>query len=165
MRSKKRGKLRQSIEKCAKGHFGPAPIKVEVRIYLAEKYDLDGQLYCQMSHEPMPFSLPSGGPFFEAVEFLSLETENAANYLCLSPICAAEFKYALQTDEETLRARIHALDANLPEEQLTIQIEVPLLQHRSVRFRRSHLTRFTGGAQGFCESHGKHVAIPSRWRP
>lgn len=113
--------------------------KGEVRTYLSEKYHLDGQLYCQMSHQPMPFNLPSGDPFFEAVEFLALETENAANYLCLSPTCAAEFNYALQTDEETLRARIQALDANLPEEQLTIQIEVPLLQHRSLRFRRSHL--------------------------
>lgn len=113
--------------------------KSEVRIYLAEKYDLDGQLYCQMSHEPMPFSLPSGGPFFEAVEFLSMEKENAANYLCLSPICAAEFKYALQTDDATLRDRIYSLDASLPEKQLSIQIEVPLLQHRIVRFTRSHL--------------------------
>ena len=30
-------------------------------------------------------------------------------------------------------------DANLAEEQLMIQIEVPILQHRSLRFRRSHL--------------------------
>jgi translation initiation factor IF-2-like protein len=114
--------------------------KGEVRTYLSEKYHLDRRLYCQMSHQPMPFDLPSGNPFFEAVPFLALETENAANYLCLSPTCAAEFKHSLQMDEETLRARVQALDANLPSEQLAIPIEVPLLQHRSLRFRRSHLT-------------------------
>jgi hypothetical protein len=113
--------------------------KSEVRTYLAEKYSTDGKLYCQMSHEPMPFRLPSGQPFFEAVELLSLGNECTANYLCLSPVCAAEFKYALQTTNASLRARLEALDPNRPEPELTIQVEVPLRQHRTVRFRRAHL--------------------------
>jgi hypothetical protein len=126
----------------------------EARIYLEEKYDRDGQLYCQMSQEPMPFCLPSGAPYFEAVEFLSLGKENQANYLCLSPVCAAEFKHALQTDEETLRARIHSLDARLPEDQLTIQVDVPLIQHRKLRFRRSHLVDLQAALRVLANSAG-----------
>jgi hypothetical protein len=129
--------------------------KSEARLYLAEKYNLDGRLYCQMSQEPMPFCLASGDPYFEAVEFVSLGTENAANYLCLSPVCAAEFNHALQTDEETLRARIQALDANLPEDQLTIEVDVPLLQHCKLRFCRTHLVDLQAVLRVFADSDGR----------
>ena len=87
----------------------------------------------------MPFALPSGTPFFEAVELFDLDTELTANHLCLSPVCAAEFQHALRTSEDELRTSVQDLDLNRAEAELTVQIDVPIPEHRTLRFRRSHL--------------------------
>lgn len=111
----------------------------EVREYLSQKYTRDGRLYCQMSQEPMPFVLPSNEPYFVAVEILPLGKEIEANHLCLSPTCAAEFRHALLTDDNDLRARILEVvpDAN---QALEVEVEVPLHEHRRIRFSKRHLT-------------------------
>ena len=109
----------------------------DTRAYLEDKYTRDGTLFCQMSHIPMPFCLPDGRPFFEAVELFSLGKEIPSNHLCLSPTCAAEFRHALSTEDGDLRRRI--LDLSFEAGGLEILIDVPLTEHCRVRFVRSHL--------------------------
>jgi hypothetical protein len=109
----------------------------KVRIYLTQRYSRDGVLYCQMSHRPMPFNLPDGQAYFEAVEIFTLPKEIEANYLCLSPICAAEFRHALQTREEDLRDQI--LELELDSDELEVVVEVPLNEHSVIRFAKRHL--------------------------
>ena len=113
--------------------------RAEVREYLSQKYTRDGILSCQMSQEPVPFSLQSGEPYFVAVEILPLGKEIPANHLCLSPTCAAEFRHALGTDDDALRARIMEIVTNA-DQIFEVEIDVPILEHRRIRFSKRHLT-------------------------
>jgi len=108
-----------------------------VRVYLTERYSRDGHLYCQMSHQPMPFRLPDGRPYFEAVEIFQLDSEIEANHLCLSPTCAAEFRHALEDSEEELRERILEVDSEA--DGLEVTVNVPLDEHSVIRFTKRHL--------------------------
>jgi len=108
-----------------------------VRVYLTERYSRDGHLYCQMSHLPVPFRLPDGRPYFEAVEIFQLDNEIEANHLCLSPTCAAEFRHALENSEEELRERI--LEVEIETGGLEVTVKVPLSEHSVIRFTKRHL--------------------------
>jgi hypothetical protein len=78
------------------------------RTYLEDHYtNRLGEMVCQGCHGKMPFSLPDGSPYFEAVECLdSLEKERAENHLALCPTCAAKWRYANPVTDEDLRVKI-----------------------------------------------------------
>jgi hypothetical protein len=66
---------------------------IDKREYLVEKYTNDNQLFCQICKDVMPFKLPSGEYYFEAVEAIKTgEKEHASNFLALCPLCAAKYK-------------------------------------------------------------------------
>ena len=108
-----------------------------VRVYLTERYSREGHLYCQMTHQPMPFRLPDGRPYFEAVQIFQLDNEIEANHLCLSPTCAAEFRHALEDSDEELRERI--LEVDIETDGLEVTVKVPLDEHSVIRFTKRHL--------------------------
>jgi hypothetical protein len=85
----------------------------------------------------MPFRLPDGRPYFEAVEIFQLDNEIEANHLCLSPTCAAEFRHALEDSEESLRQRI--LEVDIESGGLEVTVKVPLNEHSVIRFTKRHL--------------------------
>lgn len=104
------------------------------RTYLEDHYtNALGEMVCQGCHEKMPFSLPDGSPYFEAVECLdSLEKEQAENHLALCPTCAAKWRYANPVTDAGLRAKI--ADATSPE--LTVELAG---EPTRVRFTKVHL--------------------------
>ncbi len=72
--------------------------KEEAKSYLRELYtNPDGKMICQICKEnPLPFKLPSGEYYFEAVEFLLELKEqkyHRANHIALCPNHAAMYKY------------------------------------------------------------------------
>jgi hypothetical protein len=81
----------------------------------------------------MPFNLPDGSPYFEAVECLdSLEKELAENHLALCPTCAAKWRHANPVDDIELRGKL--AETSLPE----IMLELAGDPTR-VRFTHMHL--------------------------
>jgi hypothetical protein len=72
--------------------------------YLRDHYaDEDGNIWCQVCVEPMPFRRRDGKPYIEKVEFLKkLGKEFYLNYLALCPTCAAMFQHAERTSDEEL---------------------------------------------------------------
>ena len=70
--------------------------KAEARVYLADQYtNSSNQLFCQACHSELPFKLPSGRYYFEAVEvFNESKKRIRASYLCLCPNHAAAYRLA-----------------------------------------------------------------------
>ena len=59
----------------------------------------------------MPFKLADGDHYFESVECISkIGKELESNRLALCPVCAAKYRYARTTPDETLRSEILHLE-------------------------------------------------------
>ena len=79
----------------------------EMKEYVRNKYYVGDVMKCQVCSLIMPFKLFSGLYYFEAVFFIkNLDREFKANGLALCPICAARFKYTLQSTPSELRDSI-----------------------------------------------------------
>lgn len=97
----------------------------------------NGHVYCQLCDCRMPFMV-KGEDYFEAVEFVrSSRKEYPENSLALCPNCAAEYKHACSTPENERIDLLLAVDINLPEEELKVNIELP--NHTYLRFTQKHM--------------------------
>ncbi len=116
----------------------------------------DGQLICQLCEKPMPFSLPNGEEYFEAYQYSEiLGKEYEANHLALCPNCAAEFKYACQTDENKRAELILDIDLTAAEEDLIAPIAMPV--HQRLRFTQRHLIDLQAAIQDWLEADPEYV--------
>ena len=88
-------------------------VKEEARTYLRNRYtNPDGMTICQICKDALPFKLPDGNYYFEAVEFLpELERRHHQNYLTLCPNHAAMFVHANGLKDE-MKDRFLALDGS-----------------------------------------------------
>jgi hypothetical protein len=95
--------------------------------YLREEYtNEDGDLYCQGCHRPMPFKLNNGDWYFEAVQFIpKREKPQHQNALALCPLCAALYKYTLETSEDVLLASLREVEVTAE----THQVALPILMN------------------------------------
>lgn len=87
----KQGELRErSVQ------LGVAEAKAAAKTYLLDQYtNSNGQMVCQVCKGEMPFKLPSGGYYFEAVEVLAESPKRYREaYLALCPNHAAAYIYA-----------------------------------------------------------------------
>jgi hypothetical protein len=81
---------------------GYSDAKAEAKIYLKNQYtNSGGQMICQACKDELPFKLPSGGYYFEAVEVVHGSTKRLREaFLALCPNHAAAYQYAnAQRDE------------------------------------------------------------------
>ena len=101
-------------------------VTAQTKAYLRVKYkNFDGQLICQCCHEEMPFRLPSGDHYFEAVQCVrGLDAHHFQNRLALCPTCAAMYQHARETDDAELRRRIvdHPADDQAPSVEVPIRL-------------------------------------------
>lgn len=76
--------------------LGYEAAKVEAKLYLTEQYtNSGGQMICQACKDELPFKLPSGGYYFEAVEVVQDSAKRfREGFLALCPNHAAAFQYA-----------------------------------------------------------------------
>jgi hypothetical protein len=70
--------------------------KAEAKLYLADQYtNSSNQTICQACKDELPFKLPSGSYYFEAVEVIHDSKKRLReSFLCLCPNHAAAYKYA-----------------------------------------------------------------------
>ena len=75
---------------------GVEAAKAEARIYLKDQYTKpSGQMICQACKDELPFKLPSGGYYFEAVEVVYGSVKRLREaFLALCPNHAAAYQYA-----------------------------------------------------------------------
>jgi hypothetical protein len=89
----------------------------ESRVFAKERLrsdytNSDDETVCQICENVMPFKLPDGNYYFEAVECIpELIMELEQNYLALCPVCAAKYRYAKQTDSKTITKEILDIDS------------------------------------------------------
>ena len=104
---------------------GVSDVSAQAKAYLRAKYkNSEEQLVCQCCHEEMPFKLPSGEHYFEAVQCIEdKETRHFQNRLALCPTCAAMYQHAHKTDDTVIRRRIIKLDAD----DQAPAVEIPVL--------------------------------------
>ena len=76
--------------------LGVSEAKAEAKVYLQGQYtNSQGQMICQVCKDELPFKLPSGSYYFEAVEMLAESSKRyRATYLALCPNHAAAYQYA-----------------------------------------------------------------------
>ena len=74
--------------------------------------DDEGQMFCQICKEEMPFRKRDGEYYFEAVEALSKDhfpKEHETQFLALCPLCAAMYKEFIKNNEKAMESLKNAL--------------------------------------------------------
>ena len=76
--------------------LGAAEAIAAAKTYLQDQYtNANGQMICQACKDELPFRLPSGSYYFEAVELVANSTKRyRAAYLALCPNHAAAYRHA-----------------------------------------------------------------------
>ena len=131
--SKESVMLERSIQK------GIFEVTAQARAYLRTKCkNADGQLVCQCCHEEMPFKLPTGEHYFEAVQCIGdKETRHFQNRLALCPTCAAMYQYARETEDAGIRRSI--VEHEAPDTAASVEIPVRLAGRQfQLRFVGTH---------------------------
>jgi hypothetical protein len=97
----------------------------------------EDETVCQICEKVMPFKLQDGNYYFEAVECIPEQTKELdQNYLALCPVCAAKYRYAKQTDSETITKEILDIDIG----DLSPRVPIKLAgSDCSIRFVHKHL--------------------------
>lgn len=114
-------------------------ITAKSKAYLRVKYkNHEGQLVCQCCQKEMPFKLPSGDDYFEAVQCVRNQVAHFhQNRLALCPTCAAMYQYARESGDAEIRRRIVEHDAD--DQSPAVDILVRLAgRDRTLRFVGTH---------------------------
>ena len=86
----------------------------------------------------MPFKLPTGEYYFEAVQVLKgLAKDFYENRLALCPTCAAMYQFARKESSEEIRAAILAVGGDQVESRMTLSV-VLAGEEQSLKFVGTH---------------------------
>lgn len=85
-----------SVQRQRSVQLGVAEAKAAAKVYLADQYtNSNGQMVCQACKDELPFKLPTGAYYFEAVELVADSPKRYREaYLALCPNHAAAYLYA-----------------------------------------------------------------------
>ena len=122
-----------SIVKPRSTQLGLEAAKADAKIYLRDQYTNGyGQMVCQVCKDEMPFKLPNGSYYFEAVEILNNSPKRfREGYLCLCPNHAAAYQFA-NAQKETMSELIAMASGN------EVELELGGVQ-TTVYFTQMHL--------------------------
>lgn len=128
---------KESVQRERSVQKGISEVAAQAKAYLRAKYkNPEGQLVCQCCRDEMPFKLPSGEHYFEAVQCIDdKDARHYQNRLALCPTCAAMYQYARETDDTELRRRI--VEHSADDQADAVEIHVRLAS-------RDHTLRFVG---------------------
>lgn len=87
---------KNSVVKPRSVQLGVEAAKLEAKLYLADQYtNPNGQMICQACKDELPFKLPNGSYYFEAVEIVRGSPKRfREGYLALCPNHAAAYQHA-----------------------------------------------------------------------
>lgn len=113
--------------------LGVETAKAEAKLYLVDQYtNANGQMICQACKGELPFKLPNGAYYFEAVEIvLGSQKRFREGYLALCPNHAAAYQYA-NARRNTMRELIIAAN------DCEIEVELGSVE-TTVYFTETHL--------------------------
>ncbi|WP_395763653.1 sacsin N-terminal ATP-binding-like domain-containing protein [Stutzerimonas balearica] len=108
-----------SVQRQRSVQVGVAEAKAEAKVYLADQYtNLSGQMVCQVCKGELPFKLPTGAYYFEAVELVPDSPKRYREaYLALCPNHAAAYLYANEQ-----RSSMHELVATAASNEIEIAL-------------------------------------------
>ena len=108
-------------------------VKSEAKLYLREQYtNNNGVMFCQLCKSALPFRLPSGTYYFEAVETIAgLSKRYRETFLALCPNHAAMFLYANEQKETIQELLVTAVGLEV---ELTLGGEV-----KTILFTETHI--------------------------
>lgn len=118
---------------------GVKPVVAEAKAYLRPKYtNEDGQMVCQACRDVMPFMLPSGEYYFEAIQCVSgLEKHYFQNRLALCPTCSAMYQFARRDTDDELKEAIAGCEVEPGD--AVFELEIVLAgKPRTLRFVATH---------------------------
>jgi hypothetical protein len=109
---------------------GQVQASAESKAYLREQYtSVAGEVHCQACRKVVPFRTKDGLWYFEAVRFITARKQvHTANAIALCPLCAALYKYARQTKNESLVERLASRNVDMG--QGSVEIPVSLNNER-----------------------------------
>lgn len=113
--------------------LGVNEAKAEAKAYLRDQYtNSNGQMICQACKDELPFKLPTGAYYFEAVELIeNSQKRYRATYLALCPNHAAAFQYA--NDQRNTMSEVIATAAST-------EVEIALGgRETTIYFTQTHL--------------------------
>ncbi|MBX9936176.1 MAG: hypothetical protein K2Y10_06245 [Burkholderiaceae bacterium] len=106
--------------------LGASEAKAAAKVYLQDQYtNQHKQMICQICKDELPFRLPTGAYYFEAVEMIADSAKrHRATYLALCPNHAAAYQYAngqrSSMDERVATASSNEIDIDLAGQETTI---------------------------------------------
>lgn len=102
-----------SMQRQRAVQVGSAEAKAEAKVYLADQYtNSNGKMICQACKEELPFKLPTGKYYFEAVELVPDSPKRYREaYLALCPNHAAAYLYANE-QRSSIRELVTAAESN-----------------------------------------------------
>lgn len=116
-------------------------VRKDARQYLTNMYtNEDGEMFCQMCQDELPFKKKDGQYYFESTEICSMEKEDMHQYLALCPNCAAEYNEWVRNDEKTvqmLKNKIAERRSITGEQAISIDFYIHNECH-SLYFTRTH---------------------------
>jgi hypothetical protein len=126
-------------------------VKSDAKLYLREQYtNKNGVMLCQVCKSALPFQLPSGGYYFEAVEMAEgLSKRFRETFLALCPNHAAMFQYANDQRDNM---------QELLETAVGLEVEVTLgREPATILFTETHIA----DVQACLESQGMEEKDPA----
>ena len=108
-----------SVQRQHSVQLGAAEAKAAAKVYLADQYtNSNGQMVCQACKGELPFKLPTGAYYFEAVELVADSPKRYREaYLAFCPNHAAAYLYANEQ-----RNSMHDLVATAASNQIEIAL-------------------------------------------
>lgn len=113
--------------------LGTSEAKAAAKVYLQDQYtNQHKQMICQICKDELPFKLPTGAYYFEAVEIIANSIKrHRATYLALCPNHAAAYQYA-NAQRNSMSERVTTASSN--------EIEIDLAgQETTIYFTQMHL--------------------------
>jgi hypothetical protein len=130
---------KESVKRERSIQPGIAEIVAQAKAYLRAKYtNAYGQMVCQACKQEMPFRLPSGDYYFEAVQCIKKVGQHFfENRLALCPTCSAMYQYARGDSDEVLKQAIVSREIKQGDSACEIDTELAGTMRR-LRFVGTH---------------------------
>jgi hypothetical protein len=98
-------------------HVGNSRIRDAARTYLRSEYESNGEMFCQLCHNSMPFKGRDGYGYFEATQvFARMKKDITEQFISLCPTCRAKYDEWVRRSQERSRVFKDAILGHKPKQ-------------------------------------------------